>query len=109
MLYGLRSYLRLKHRTTLATRSIQYFPYSPPPKLTLRWRRGIVQFFWISWAERTTKRSEVVRAPGNEVFALLDRTGTGQCPVGAAFDWLLPPCRFWRRGRHFLRLESFAF
>jgi hypothetical protein len=33
-------------------------------------------------AGRTTERSEVVRAPGNEVFALLGRTGTGQCPVG---------------------------
>lgn len=32
-------------------------------------------------AERTTERSEVVRASENEVFALLDRTGTGQCPV----------------------------
>ena len=26
--------------------------------------------------------------PGNEVFALQGRTGTGQCPVVAAFDWL---------------------
>jgi hypothetical protein len=37
---------------------------------------------------RTTERSEVVRASGNEVFALRDRTGTGQCPVavtGSAF------------------------
>ena len=24
------------------------------------------------------------------------------------FDWPLPPCRFWRRARHFLRLVSFA-
>ena len=39
--------------------------------------------FSIPRRERTTERSEVVRAPGNEVFALLDKTGTRRRPVAA--------------------------
>jgi hypothetical protein len=34
------------------------------------------------WAGRAAKRSGAASRPGNEVFALLRRTGTGQCPVG---------------------------
>ena len=41
--------------------------------------------------ERTTERSEVVRASGNEVFALLDRTGTRQLSWRWRLDWLRPP------------------
>ena|ERR1035441_6634981 len=40
--------------------------------------------------ERTTERSEVVRASGNEVFALRDKTGTRQCLV-AVTGTLCPP------------------
>jgi hypothetical protein len=36
--------------------------------------------FWTQ-AGRTAKRSGAASRPGNEVFALLGRTGTGQCPV----------------------------
>src|ERR1017187_8326655 len=43
---------------------------------------------WDPWAGRAAKRSGVAPRPGNEVFALLGRTGTGQCLVvvtGTAF------------------------
>ena len=34
-----------------------------------------------AWAERSTERSGVLLVSGNEVFALLGKTGTGQCLV----------------------------
>ena len=42
---------------------------------------GGAELIFPTQAERTTERSGVVRASGNEVFALLDRTGTRQCLV----------------------------
>jgi hypothetical protein len=50
--------------------------------LALVERRPAQLPFWTQ-AEGAAKRSEVVRASGNEVFALLGRTGTGQCLVAA--------------------------
>ena len=47
--------------------------------------RGLVLF--ILGGKRTTERSGVVRASGNEVFALRHKTGTRQCLVVAAFGW----------------------
>ena len=46
-------------------------------------RHGIVWFFWF-WAEKGHAAQRSGPRPGNEVFALLDRTGTGHCPVVAA-------------------------
>ena len=61
-------------------------------------RRGIVWSFRILGGKDHGAQRSGPR-PGNEVFALLGRTGTGQCPVVAACDWLLPPCRFGRPWR----------
>jgi hypothetical protein len=48
--------------------------------LALAERRPAQLPFWTQ-AEGAAKRSGAVSRPGNEVFALLGRTGTGQCPV----------------------------
>ena len=76
-------------------------------------RHGIVCFFWF-WAGKGHAAQRSGPRPGNEVFALRDRTGTGRCPVVAAsagffrpwdfgdpgrrsFAWC--PLRFWRPRR----------
>jgi hypothetical protein len=48
--------------------------------LALAERRPAQLPFWTQ-AEGAAKRSGAASRPGNEVFALLGRTGTGQCPV----------------------------
>ena|ERR1035441_4598812 len=56
---------------------------TPPPRATgtaLAGRKGRASSS-TSRRERTTERSEVVRALGNEVFALLGKTEAGQCLV----------------------------
>ena len=57
---------------------------TPPAPPERRWRAKRGQLASQPRRERTTERSEVVRASGNEVFALLDKTGTRQCPVVVA-------------------------
>ena len=49
--------------------------------LALAERRPARLPFWTQ-AEEAAKRSGATSRPGNEVFALLGRTGTGHCPVG---------------------------
>jgi hypothetical protein len=56
-------------------------PAAAPPGRRCRWPGGTVQLTLASQAERNTERSGVFLASGNEVFALLDRTETGQCLV----------------------------
>ena len=41
-----------------------------------RWPGGTAQLTFASQEEGNTERSGVFRRPGNEVFALLDKTGT---------------------------------
>jgi hypothetical protein len=49
-------------------------------RLALAGRRPAQLLFWTQ-AEGAAKRSGAASRPGNEVFALLGGTGTGQCPV----------------------------
>jgi len=66
-------------------------------------RRPAQQPFWTQ-AEGAAKRSGAAPRPGNEVFALLGRTGTGHCPVavsGTALQ-LLGACRTKPGGGHAL-------
>src|ERR1035437_1528841 len=55
---------------------------TPPTPPERRWRAKRGQLASQPRRERTTQRSGVVRASGNEVFALRDKTGTIQCLVG---------------------------
>ena len=66
--------------------------------LALAARRPFQLPFWTQ-AEGAAKRSGAPSRPGNEVFALLGRTGTGQCPVAVTGTSLSHCPRFWRRPR----------
>src|ERR1039458_3082132 len=68
--------------------------------LALSARRPAQLPFWTQ-AEGAAKRSGAASRPGNEVFALLGRTKTGQCPVavstpcGGKVDEITPQKRKW--------------
>src|ERR1039458_4659955 len=74
-----------------------------------RWaRHGIVWFFWVLGGKGPRSAAKWVRASGNEVLALLGRTGTGQCLVGCRLRLAVSALGFWWPWPSFLRLVSFA-
>jgi hypothetical protein len=60
----------------------RHHPQGAGTALALAERRPAQLPFWTQ-AEGAAKRSGAATRPGNEVFALLGRTGTGQCLVAA--------------------------
>src|ERR1035441_8470729 len=72
-------------------------PAAAPPGRRCRWPGGRSQLPLAPRGKRNTERGGVFLASGNEVFALLDRTETGQCPVAVTGDRRVNRLRLWVR------------